>query len=209
LYLGDCRHILPTLPKVDAVVTDPPYGISYNRETEPQEKHVQSHRMQIAQVIGDDEPFDPTPVLAVGKAHILWGANCYASRLPDSPAWLAWDKVTRNNLALRISEVELAWTNCVGRPAIHRFMWSGAYRDAERGENYHPTQKPVSLMSWCLTRPGVPDGLVLDPYMGSGPTGIACTNLGRKFIGIEIDRKYFDIACERIAAAYAQQRLFA
>jgi DNA modification methylase len=72
----------------------------------------------------------------------------------------------------------------------------------------HPTQKPVNLMTWCIEQIGNPQ-TILDPFMGSGTTGVACANLGRKFIGIELERKYFDIACERIAAAYAQGRLFA
>lgn len=199
IYHGDCRDILLTLEPVDLVLTDPPYGIAYNREDVPQSKHVASHRRQTASVEGDDEPFDPHPLLAIGKARILWGANCYASRLPDSPRWLAWDKVTRNGLKLRIAEVEFAWTDCVGRPVVHRFMWSGAFREDERGTAYHPTQKPVSLMRWCATRPGVPDGAILDPFMGSGTTLRAAKDLGRKAIGIEIEERYCEIAAKRLA----------
>jgi adenine-specific DNA-methyltransferase len=87
--------------------------------------------------------------------------------------------------------------------------WGDIWRfDIERG-SVHPTQKPVSLMMHIVKVSSRAGGVVLDPFMGSGTTGVACVNLGRKFIGIEIERKYFDIACERIEAAYSQGRLFA
>ncbi len=207
LYHGDCRDVLPTLAagSVDAVVTDPPYGISYNGEIKPQNKHVFSYRRQVDKVAGDEAPFDPAPLLQIGRGHVLWGANCYASRLPDSARWLTWDKVIRNGLNLRIAECEFAWTDCIGRSRVFRHLWSGAYRDSEQGETYHPTQKPVSLAEWVLTLPGIPDGTVGDFYMGSGWVGVACVRLGRKFIGIEICEEYFDIACRRIERAYEER----
>jgi len=209
LYHGDCQEILPTLPKVDAVVTDPPYGISYNHEETPQAKHVRSKRRNLDPVPHDDKPFDPLPWLAF-KRCVLWGSTCFYKSLPPQRAWLAWDKVTNNGLKLRIAEFECAYAHPLARSQMFRFMWSGAFRDAERGTSHHPTQKPVALMEWCIGRVGcLPGETILDPFMGSGTTGVACANLGRKFIGIEIERKYFDIACERIAAAQAQGRLFA
>jgi len=198
IYHGDCRDILSHLPKVDLVLTDPPYGINYNREVEPQSKHVFSHRSQLSVVAFDDEPFDPVPFLSIGRGRIFWGANCYASRLPDSPKWLSWDKVTRNALKLRIAEIELAWTDCVGRSQCFRYLWSGSYRAGEHREYYHPTQKPVLLMRWCMELPGVPIGTILDPFMGSGTTLVAAKQLGRKAIGIEIEKKYCDIAIDRL-----------
>lgn len=195
IYHGDCREVLPTLPKVDFVLTDPPYGIGYNREEEPQSKHVFSHRGQVASVVGDNEAFDPSPW--VRGPFILWGANNYASRLPDSLIWLCWDKVTRNGLDLRIGECEFAATNCVGRTRVFRYLWSGGYREGEHGVFVHPTQKPVALMTWCLSLPGVPSGIVLDPYCGSGPTLRAAKDLGRKAIGIEIEERYCETAARR------------
>jgi site-specific DNA-methyltransferase (adenine-specific)/modification methylase len=207
LYLGDCLEIMAEMEagSVDAVVTDPPYGIAYNQEAVPQSKHIFHHGRQTASIQNDAGPFDPTPLLAY-KAAILWGANCYASRLPDRPTWLVWDKVTRNGLALRIAESELAWTNCIQRSRVFRHLWSGAYRESENGETYHPTQKPVALMAWCLSL--IPRyRRILDPFMGSGTTGVACMNLGRRFVGIEIEPKYFDIACKRIDLAARQEKL--
>ncbi len=194
IYHGDCRDILPHLPKVDLVLTDPPYGIAYN--SDGQSKHQESHRGNTDLVFGDDKPFDPKPFLKWPA--ILWGANCYSSKLPDKPAWLAWDKVLKNGLGVRIGEMELAWANCISRAVVFRHLWSGAYRESEAGQYLHPTQKPIALMAWCLTRPGVPHGLVLDPFMGSGTTLVAAKNLGRKAIGIEIEEKYCAIAVDRL-----------
>lgn len=196
IYHGDCRELLP-LVAFDVIVSDPPYGISYNGEDEPQGKHVFSHGRQIAEVAGDDGPFDPSPF--VEGPFILWGANCYASRLPDLRVWLCWDKVTRNGLNLRIAECEFAATNCVGRPRVFRYLWSGGYRAGERGDYFHPTQKPIDLMRWCMTLPGVPEGVVLDPFMGSGTTLRAAKDLGRKAIGIEIEERYCEIAAKRLS----------
>lgn len=197
IYCGDCRDVLPHLEPVDLVLTDPPYGINYNG-TNPQEKHVFSYRRQTTTIANDNEPFDPSFLLCLGRGRIIWGANCFANRLPNNPKWLAWDKVTRNGLNLRIAEMELAWTDCVGRSQVFRYLWSGSYRAGERGETYHPTQKPTELMRWCLGLSGVPSGLVLDPFMGSGTTLRAAKDLGRRAIGIEIEEKYCQIAVERL-----------
>lgn len=195
IYHGDCAEIAPSL-KWGLLLTDPPYGIAYNREQVPQSKHLPALRGQVLPVHGDDGEFDPSPWI-LGKA-ILWGANCYASRLPSPAVWIAWDKVTRNNLQLRIGEAEFAWTNCVGRTRVFRHLWSGGYRasDTDRLEFVHPTQKPVALMRWCIRL--VPDAnVILDPFMGSGTTLRAAKDLGRKAIGIEIEERYCEIAARR------------
>jgi DNA modification methylase len=117
--------------------------------------------------------------------------------LPASSGWLYWDKKQSGDF----SDGELAYTNRTA--ALKAFSFC-----SKNGGRQHPTEKPVKLMDWCIGF--YPDALIiLDPFMGSGTTGVACANLGRKFIGIEIEPKYFDIACERITAAYAQGRLFA
>ena len=200
LILGDCLEVMKSIPptSVHAVITDPPYGIKYN----PQSKKHGSFTPH-EKIIGDDSPFDPAPMLRFTK-FIIWGANCFASRLPDSPVWLAWDKATRNGLKLRIAEMELAWTWGISRPQMFRHLWSGAYRASEAGTHYHPTQKPVALMAWCIKLLTKPGDVVLDPYMGSGTTGVACVQTGRDFIGIEIDPGYFKIAERRIKEARAQ-----
>lgn len=216
LYHGDCLEILPTLPKVDAVITDPPYGIGMKW------KGVKRNGRRIGLAVsdktlqrqpewndihGDDKPFDPKPWI-MHKYVILWGGNNYDG-LPRSRGWLVWDK-RRDSTPDDHGDAELAWTNIDNVIRVHRQVWRGIVREGEEnvanGRKYHQTQKPVALMRWCI---GMTHGTVLDPFMGSGTTGVACAQLGRKFIGIEIERKYFDIACERIDNAYRQQRLFA
>lgn len=115
-------------------------------------------------IAGDNAPFDPAHLLALGLPSVLFGANHYASRLPDVPGWICWDKATRDELNLKQAEVEFGWTNFLSRPKMLRHMWSGAFRDSERGTRYHPAQKPTALMAWVLG--WCPPGLVLDPYMG-------------------------------------------
>lgn len=209
LFHGDCLEILPRLPPFDAVVTDPPYGHGWEGIDSQAAGGRNWTRRRAEKIVGHDTPFDPAPFLALGVTCVFWGANHYADRLPPSAAWLAWDKregTTENNL----SDCELAWCNAGGSARLFRHMWNGLCRASEIGEHLHPTQKPVALMSWCIEKAKVrPNSTILDPYMGSGTTGVACANLGHKFIGIEIEPKYFDVACARVKAAYSQGRLFA
>ncbi len=209
LYLGDCRDILPTLPKVDLVLTDPPYGIDYNPKRSA--KHSASgHRKHLDKVHGDDRQFDPRPFMNAEKM-VFWGANNYAQFLPSSNGWLVWDKRKGGTLfkGFIASDVELAWSNLSGQARTFSHSWCGHYRDSERDNFCHPTQKPVALMEWCLNLAPKTTSTVADPFMGSGTTGVACANLGKTFYGIEREPKYFDIACQRIENAYRQERLFA
>jgi len=207
LYLGDCLEILPTLPKVDAVVTDPPYGISHPCNYGERGRGALAACNDYPDVHDDDKPFDPSPWLALSVPTLFWGGNHFADRLPFSGGWLVWDKERPDDLDQ--ATCELAWTNYVKGVRRIRYLWNGMMRAGEKGHNWHPTQKPIAVMEWALSLRWTPCGTILDPYMGSGTTGVACAQLGRKFIGIEIERKYFDIACERIDNAYRQQRLFA
>lgn len=198
LYCADCREILPKLAagSIDAVVTDPPYGIAYDASHSKYKNGIDR-----GDCLWDVEPYDPAPILALGLPSIVWGGNCFSSRLPDATGWIAWVKIARQNADIRQSDCELAWTNCLGRSRVFNHLWIGAYRASESGvRNVHPTQKPIALMSWCLGL--MPSArTILDPYMGSGTTGVACIRTGRRFIGIEIERKYFDIAVRRCQEA--------
>ena len=198
LYLGDCREILPTLPKVDAVITDPPYGIGWKPRVTHQD-----------QPWIDDKPFDPTTWLSIGDKHLFWGAQYFARLLPMSEGWGTWVKrpihTDFSKDGRSYATTELAWTDW-GKARFICHVWDGGMREG-RAENRtfcHPSQKPIEVMEWCLPDDAV---TILDPFMGSGTTGVACMNLGRKFIGIEIEPKYFDIACRRIEDAQRQQRL--
>ena len=203
LYLGDCLEILPTLPKVDAVITDPPYGISY----QPSGGNGAARRGNLPPVAGDERPFDPAPLLAYPLV-VLWGANHYAARLPSRDSWLVWYKKDGVS-GCEFADCEMAWCSYGGAARVFNHRWHGMIRDSEKGSlREHPTQKPIALMKWCIEQAGNPE-TVLDPFMGSGTTGVACMNLGRRFIGVEIEPKYFDIACERIENAQRQGRMFA
>ena len=193
IYCADCRDVLPTLGPVDLVLTDPPYGIAYDAS------HKKYHNgIDRGDAAWDKEPFDPSHLLTF-KRLILWGGNCFSSRLPDSTGWLCWVKTARDHANIRQSDMELAWTNCIRRPRVFHHLWIGAYRDSESGKrNVHPTQKPIALMKWCIRIAGE-DEVILDPFMGSGTTLVAAKALGRKAIGIEISEKYCEIAVKRLA----------
>lgn len=206
LILGDCREILPTLGKVDAVVTDPPYGIGFEKGAGGNGAQPKSRRRDYGPIIGDDAPFDPSPWLQ--WPCILWGANHFAERLPHG-RWLAWNKLGELEPWDSFSDVEFAWQNVRGADRIFSLLWKGLCQGEKtnNGQRAHQTQKPVALMEWCLGF--VPDArTVLDPYMGSGTTGVACVKTDRAFIGVEISPVYFDIAVRRIEEAYKQPRLF-
>ena len=190
IYCGDCREILPLLEPVDLVLTDPPYGIGYDRN--------KKHKGNVINptVIGDDNPFDPSPLFRFHNL-ILWGANCYASRLPDCKTWLAWHKTMTSNDDGQTADMELAWSNCVERSRLFQYLWAGCYRQGENGEYYHPTQKPTALMRWCILLCDDAQ-IILDPFMGSGTTLLAAKNLNRKSIGIEIEPKYCEISVKRL-----------
>ena len=208
LWHGDCLEILPTL-EACAIVSDPPYGIAYKRGESNSPEYKGSNRNNtIAAIYGDDEPFDPAPLLRFDPV-ILFGADHYAQRLPRG-RWLAWDKLGgQDSYGDSFSDVEYAWHSKTGAARIFRMVWKGMCQGAGKDKGTrrtHPTQKPVDLMEWCIEQAGRP-AVVCDPYMGTGATGVAAMNLGLRFVGVEIHRPYFDIACERIEAAQRQAPL--
>jgi site-specific DNA-methyltransferase (adenine-specific)/modification methylase len=194
LWHGDCRDILPGLGKFDAVITDPPFGLG-----DKMSGGTWGAKIGFKEMLAWDSEAPSLELLlqiiAMAPRAVMWGGNYFG--LPASRGWLVWDKA---NAVPTMADVELAWTN-LDRPA-KRFR--GLVGRVEFG---HPTQKPLDLMVWTIEQAGSPAS-VLDPFMGSGSTGVACAQLGRAFTGIERERKYFDIACERIAAAQAQGQMF-
>ena len=214
LYLGDCRDILPTLGKVDAVVTDPPYGIgeaagkakTRTSGLTSKLRNAQIYRRDYGDDNWDDKPIDDdllAMVMSAGRWNIVFGGNYYS--LPKTKCWLVWDKL---NGETDFADCELAWTNLPGAVRRIQYLWNGCMRAGGETRGDHPTQKPIGVMKWCLER--LPSGAIsiLDPFMGSGTTAVACVKLGRTFIGIEREEKYFDIACDRIRKAYAQPDMF-
>lgn len=212
LIHGDCRDILPHIQdKSAAIVSDPPYGVSLNCDyagERTKSKMCNSHS-SYEDIIDDDKPFDPEHLIRFKKC-LLWGGNCFSDKLPVSFTWLAWDKIGYNDLKVRLSEVEFAWSNCTGKSRIFRHTWTGACRHSERATFVHPTQKPIELMAWCIrwVRP-VPKWII-DPYMGSGSTGLGCIYENMRgsdfrFIGIEKFKDYYDVSVDRISKYIGQQ----
>lgn len=211
LRLGDCLEILPTLgdKSVDAIITDPPYGIAVKTNYAQRGRRALAECNDFAPIIGDNAPFDPSPFLKY-KTIVLFGGNYYADRLPISGGWVVWDKLdgleSKREWGFNDnSDCELIWTNVGNAARIISHRWMGAMKGSENAERrVHPTQKPVSLMKRIVNQYTQEGDTILDPYMGSGTTGVACVQLGRNFIGIEIDPTYFEIAQKRIAAAQQQ-----
>ena len=207
LYLGDCMDILPTLDKVDAVITDPPYGIGVDRAMAASSGRIVGKGVAKGTYFATG--WDNAPmclelaelIMSKGQKIIFWGGNYYG--LPASQCWLVWDKRVNGHFA----DCELAWTNMKKPVRKFEWMWNGMLRQGQEERNGHPTQKPLALMAWCIEQAENPQS-ILDPFMGSGTTGVAAIQMGRKFIGIEREPKYFEIACKRIEQAVAQPQLF-
>lgn len=200
LYLGDCLAVLPTLPLADAVITDPPYGINHARDRKSQKDGwIDYPASGWDRERPSKEAFDL--VLKAGKDQIIWGGNYFTDYLPPTMQWLVWDKGQRD---FSLADCEFAWSSQQKAARILNYARGTALQEGKE----HPTQKPIAVMSWCLGF--VPKAqTILDPFMGSGSTGVAVVKAGRRFIGIEIEPIYFDIACRRIEDAQRQERLFA
>lgn len=209
LILGDCLEVLPTLGPVDACLTDPPYGIGESNERnltrgKSSAKWKREKPRDYGSFDWDRRPAPPESILAMrdmSRWQIIFGGNYFA--LPPTPCWLIWDKLNSGDFA----DCEMAWTNLPKAVRRIQWRWNGFIR-AGNEERFHPTQKPVEVMKWCIGH--YPDTVdtILDPFMGSATTGVACVRLGRPFIGIEIHEPYFDVACRRIEEAHRQADLF-
>jgi site-specific DNA-methyltransferase (adenine-specific) len=194
LYLGDCMDILPTLDKVDAVITDPPYGLGDRMKGGTWAEKQEFKDM----VVWDTVPPSIENLLNIAskaKICVFWGGNYYG--LPASRCWLVWDK---QNAVPTMSDCEIAWTNLDAN--TKRFS-----HPVGRVLNGHPSEKPLRLMEWTIQTVKA-SGVILDPFMGSGTTGVASIKTNNKFIGIERDPKYFDIACKRIEQTLKQVDMF-
>lgn len=217
LYCGDCRGVLPTIQDIGAVVSDPPYGIGFVHSGGG---HGIGAYTRTDPIIGDDEPFDPRPLIEIspvfGKDErrcVLWGADAFRARLPEYGTLLAWDKHVGRGPDNSFADCEWAWCGRKVKREVFRWFWKGvtANRTPNDGRSrMHVSQKPVELMRWCIDKARPLTGKpVLDPYMGSGSTGVACATLNLPFIGIEVDRAHFETACRRIEDAQRQGRLTA
>jgi site-specific DNA-methyltransferase (adenine-specific) len=202
LYLGDCVRMKHALPGFDAIITDPPYGIDFHYG---ERKTGLIARPASKPIHGDDRPFDPGPWLEGERKMAFFGANHYAKRIPEAQGdWIAWDKACGQGPNASFRDVEFIWMSTKSARNIFHFQWQGACRAGEdspsKAKRLHVSQKPVELLVWLIHTMRVKlGGVILDPYMGSGSTGVAALRTGRKFVGVEIDRENFDIAVERLS----------
>ena len=205
LFNADCADVLASWPEcfgVGAVVTDPPYGIDAANMAKDSGR--QSGRAAAPKGVYDATPWDSKPVdmelltrlLNLGRWQIVFGGNYYP--MPAATCWLVWDKVNGTN---GFADCELAWTNLPRAVRLKRYMWNGMLREkgAQRGD--HPTQKPLEVMKWCIEQLPADVETILDPFAGSGTTGVAAIQMGKRFIGIEREPKYFEAMCRRIREA--------
>jgi DNA modification methylase len=210
LYLGDCEEILPHIEGADAVVTDPPYGI--NADKDMHKKSGKQYGKAAAPSSHyelndwDCKPISDTLMSAVRAAarwNVIFGGNYYS--FPASSCWLVWDK---ENGTTGFADCELAWTNLPKAVRRIKWMWNGMLRKGGEAREGHPTQKPVGVMEWAIGQLPEPNNTILDPFRGSGTTGVACVKMGRKFIGIEKDPAYFSLAYKRISDAVSRPDMF-
>lgn len=196
-----CGHLAgdKPAPMFDAVITDPPYGLGDKWQGGGGSKR-STWRFDPSEAMAWDGAVADGVVrmLDYGRDVIVWGGNYYP--LPPSRCWLLWDK--KQNDDWTTGQAEMAWTNLDRPVRVFRFAQC---EQANEGPKYHPTQKPLALMQWCLKWTDA--RTVLDPFMGAGTTGVACAQMGRKFVGIEVNQRYFDFACKRIEEAYKQPAL--
>lgn len=202
LWHGDCREVLPLLPSHDLLLTDPPYGIGADLGAG-------KSAAKWTAVTGADRWDEAPPrnwlfwlMRDMTTWQCIWGGNYF--ELPPTKCWLLWDKETAG--VTTFADGEMAWTNFDKALRLKRHLWSGPYMKVKE-QREHPTQKPLTIIAWCIEQAPKEVVTVLDPFMGSGTTGVACAQLGKAFTGIERERKYFDIACERISRAQAQGTL--
>lgn len=201
LFLGDCLEVLPTLEagSIDAVITDPPYGIDYDNAGGFSEDcgWRKFEKLGWDKVRPAKECFDE--LLRISKTQIVWGGNYFTDMLPPTMQWLVWDKGQRD---FTLADCEFAWSSQYRAARILDLPRATANRETR----HHPTQKPLPLIEWCIGLVKPTPQTILDAFLGGGTTGVACIRLGRKFIGIEREEKYFEIAKARIIGAIAEEK---
>lgn len=202
LYLGDMLDVLPALGEFDACVTDPPYGIGAD-------KAASKNNGKWGWTYYGETDWDnarPAPecfaaIMKCSRIQVIWGGNYFTDLLRPSMQWFVWDKGQRE---FSLADFEMAWSSQNKAARAITYPRSLALQDGKE----HPTQKPIEVMKWCIDQLPSDVGTILDPFMGSGTTGVAAVKKGKAFYGIEREPKYFDIACRRIADALSRPDLF-
>jgi len=215
LHCGDCLEVMKSIPdkSIDAVITDPPYGMNLDTDYSGMASRNfrgQSTSNKFEKVIGDNKPFDPSEVLKKSDTVVLFGYDYFSNKLPDNSTVMVWDKrLTESADKCFGSPFELLWINRKTKKRFYRVRWYGLFGTEKQDvkKRVHPTQKPLELMARIIKDFTKEGDTILDPFMGSGTTGVACVQTGRNFVGIEIDPTYFAIAEKRIKDAQQQMRI--
>jgi len=216
IICGDCLEVMRDIPdkSVDLVLTDPPYGINIasNGRVGGNKPFGNSQGKVINAVDYAPQTWDkftPTKeyfqeMMRISKNQIIFGGNYFVEHLHNSPCWIVWDKDNSGNFA----DCELAWTSFQTAVRKYKYRWNGMLQEnmKEKEQRFHPTQKPIGLFEWILDNYSERGMTILDPFLGSGTTAVAAHNTGRKFIGIEKEQRYVEIAKKRLEQA--QQSLF-
>jgi len=210
LYLGDSFEILPELGTFDALVTDPPYGIGYDKNAHKksgeQYGNSTAKRRTYTLKTWDNEPLSKEKLdylRSITLYQIVWGGNYF--EVPPSSCWLVWDKMNGNT---NFADCELAWTNLKSAVRMKKHLWNGYSRKNLEERYNHPTQKPLDLMKWCIEKLPSDIETIIDPFLGSGTTLMACADMQKHGVGIEQDLEYFDLACKRLEVHHKQLNIF-
>jgi DNA modification methylase len=203
--MGDCLEVMSQLQeKFDLCLTDAPYGIG-----EAAGKNKSRGKLGIAKDYGNLSWDNKIPskvifewIFRLSENQIIFGGNYFIEYLKNSPCWLVWDKDNSGNFA----DAELIYTSFKTAVRIFKFRWNGMLQQdmKHKEKRYHPTQKPIRLIENILSKYSEPEQSIIDPFLGSGTTAVACENLGRRWVGIEREEKYCEIAARRIEEAANQ-----
>ena len=203
IICGDCLEVMKNIPdkSVDLVLTDPPYGINVIGGSKSFGSIGGSNIVKANKyhpIINDDIKIDFTEIFRISKNQVIFGGNYFD--LPISKGWIVWDKKTKNNWDDNFSDGELAWTSFKRPLKIFRYLYMGCLQEGKREKRVHPTQKPLKLIEYIVENYTNETNIILDPFLGSGTTAVACKSLGRRYIGIEISKEYCEIARRRVNA---------
>lgn len=216
LYNGDCLEVMQRLgdKSVDLLLTDPPYGIKVGKLYKKPNLVLNSATNT---TVYENLDWDSNKIsnsffaemFRVSKKQIIFGGNYYADILPITNNWIVWDKKTEDKYSNGFSDFELAWCSG-GGCRIFRYLWSGMIQQdmKNKEQRFHPTQKPVGLFEKILDKYSQENETILDCFLGSGTTALACENLNRKWIGIELSKDYCEIAKKRLIENNRQAKLF-
>lgn len=215
LYRADCLEVMAALPdkSIDLVFTDPPYGIGIEKMNFTKEQnHGVCQRTNYEGCFEDKKLSEKyfSEMMRISKNQIIWGGNYYAHFLHETSGWIVWNKKGDGRFCNDFADGEMAWTSFKKPLKIYHYLWSGMVQEdmKNKEKRYHPAQKPVVLMTEILRDYTASGDTIFDGFMGSGTLGLSALNCGCKYIGVETDPKYYEIARERISTDVKQGRLF-